>query len=289
MKNLYLILRKNSKLTAFNLIKKSAEERNINVKPIYTEDFDSSEQDFLTENDGLYRIASDTKSSALEKILINENVITFFKSYLYCMGNLKKSTGSFLTHFKNNLPIIPTIAYTSQKRVLISKYVEMLGGFPIILKVIGGSHGVGVMKIDSLESLYSVIDYLDENNIFFILRKFIDYKAHARMIVLGDKVVSSIEYKRVKDDFRSNVGHDLTIVNTKFDKKVEETAVKSVSVLGYEFGGVDILIDRDDQIFIAEVNLPCYFPRAQQYSNIDISGQMIDFLINKSKSKISEK
>ena len=67
-------------------------------------------------------------------------------------------------------------------------------------------------------------------------------------------------------------------------------AVKAVRSLGYEFGGVDILFEEEtNNPYIAEVNFPCFFPTTQRLTNIDISGKMIDFLINKSKGKIVTK
>jgi len=291
MKNLYLISRKNSDKTSFDLLKKSAEDRNICVKPIYTEDFDFTKNIILTKNDALYNLCDDSSSIIIEKALINDKVASFYTEYLNCI--YKKSDvddiTSYIIHSKNNLPTIKSILIFNNDKESLNRYSKYLGGFPIIIKALNGSHGVGVMKIDSLESLYSVSDYLYNQNDDFILRQFINYKEHARLIVLGDKVISSIEYKKIKNDFRSNSGKNLNIVNKTFGSKVESIAIKSVSSLGYEFGGVDILIDKHGNPFIAEVNFPCYFPRAQQYSNIDISGQMIDFLIDKSKGKIVTK
>lgn len=291
MKNLYLILRKDSNKTSFNLLKKSAEERGIDVKTIHTEDFDFTKSVNLENNDALYNLCDDSNSQIIEKILINDKVTSYYKNYLNCVHkkNDVDDITSYIIHSKNNLPTIKSILIFSKDKKNLNKYSKYLGGFPMIIKALNGSHGVGVMKVDSLESLRSIADYLNKQNGEFILRQFIDYKEHARLIVLGNKVISSIEYKRVENDFRSNVGEDLTIVNKKYDSEIENIAIKSVSVLGYEFGGVDILIDKNGNPFIAEVNFPCYFPRAQQYSNIDISGQMIDFLINKSKGKIVTK
>lgn len=289
MKNLYLILRKGSNKTTFDLLQKSAEERGICVKAIYTEDFDFTKNFLLTEEDGLYNLCDDLHSQVIEKSIINDKVTSLYENYLNCM--YKKSDvddiTSYIIHARNNLPTINSIlAFTNNKEKL-HKYTKHLGGCPIIIKALNGSHGVGVMKIDSLESLYSVVDYITKQNDEFILRQYIDYKEHARLIVLWGKVISSIEYKRVENDFRSNAGNDLNVVHKKFDSHIEDIAVKAVQVLGYEFGGVDILIDQDGNPFIAEVNFPCYFPRAQQHANIDIAWQIIDFLINKSKNKIN--
>lgn len=287
MKNLCLILEKALDVTRYELWKASAEVRNLSINMVSSKNFDFSTEVKLTNEDGLYRVGRGKNARLIEKVLINDNVNSFYLSAKDCIRRMDHD----LTHKKNNLPIIPTIFSITNDKLLLKKYIEQLGGFPVIIKATGGSLGIGVMKIDSLESLYSITDFLCNSigSASFVLRKFIDYKEHARLIVLGDRVLSSIEYKRVQNDFRSNSGSDLKICYKKFDKKVEDLAIKAVFVLGYEFGGVDILIDQQENSFLAEANFPCDFSDVQKYANIDISGMMIDFLIEKSKKKIDEK
>ncbi|NMB56513.1 hypothetical protein GYA19_01070 [Candidatus Beckwithbacteria bacterium] len=284
MKNLYLIISKTPSKTAlitFNLITKSAEERNIKIHKIFVEDFDFSQEIKFTKEDGLYRISTGNKSALIEKYLINSEVKVLYQNNKFCLGKLTHNIGSSLIHQKLDLPIIKTIFEITNNRELLKKYVRYLDGFPIIIKAIGGSHGIGIMKIDSFESLASVCDYLVNKGNNFIMRKYIDYIKHARLIVLGDRVISSIEYKRVNGDFRSNVGDKIDVVEENFGELVNKTAVDSVNALGYEFGGVDILIDQNNNHYIAEVNFPCYFARTQNATGFDISGAMLDYLIQK--------
>ncbi len=147
------------------------------------------------------------------------------------------------------------------------------------------------MKIDSLESLFSVCDYLNSKSEPIILRKFIKHKEQARIIVLGDKVLAN-HTNLTSEDFRTNVGNNNSRKRLvkEYDEKIKNMAVKAVRSLGYEFGGVDILFEEEtNNPYIAEVNFPCFFPTTQRLTNIDISGKMIDFLINKSKGKIVTK
>ncbi|MBU0660653.1 hypothetical protein KKG22_00570 [Patescibacteria group bacterium] len=291
MKNLYLILRKDSNKTTFDLLKKSAEEKGIFVKVIYTEDFDFTENLTLSSNDALYRISTDFKSSIIEKTLINENVICLYDSYVNCIGKMDNVLESSLMHSKLKLKIVPTIFTLPQNKDQIIKYTECLGGFPIILKALGGMHGVGVMKIDSIDSLSSILDYLNSKSEPIILRKFIKHKEQARIIVLGDKVVAN-HTNLTSEDFRTNVGNNNSRKRLvkEYDEKILNMAVKAVRSLGYEFGGVDILFEEEtNNPYIAEVNFPCFFPTTQHLTNIDISGKMIDYLINKSKDKIVTK
>ena len=116
-----------------------------------------------------------------------------------------------------------------------------------------------------------------------MIRQFIPVTTSARLIVLGGKVVDSIEYRAPKNDFRSNVGVP-NVKPKKFAKGIEETAIKAVDALDLEFGGVDILI-HGDKHYLTEVNCPCFFARAQNSTGTDIASLMIDYLHNKKNKK----
>ncbi len=284
MKRLYIIVNKSYPTqVSFTLLNQSAKEKGVEVIPIVVEEFDFLQPPSFSSEDGLYRISTSETSRLIEKFLINKEVLSFYQNYEYCVGKFDNVIETTLLHQKNGLPIIPTILYSPYSSAeLLKQYARSLNGFPLILKSIGGQHGVGVIKVDSLSSLYSLSDYIRSKSDLFILRKFIDCKQHARLIVLGEKVIDSIEYKMVKDDFRSNVGEKLHVLPQRFSQEIEDIAVQSVKILGLQFGGVDILIDQNNQGFIAEVNFPCFFPRCQLLTGTDISGMMVNFLIEKS-------
>lgn len=272
--------------TTNTLLRKACKKRNIDFIMIVAKEYDMSQKKDLDANDLLYRVGTKKESVIVEKLLLNEKCCAMYKDYRVGINKPDNVIESSILHLKANISIPKTIFALTNIRKLLVRYADQLGGFPIILKAAGGSHGVGVMKIDSLETLFSVADYLlvhDKND--FILREYIDYTHHARLIVLGNKVIDSIEYKRVKGDFRSNVGDKLEVNKKKFSAKIEESAVSAVAALGWEFGGVDVLIGRNDRHYLIEVNMPCFFPRCQMITGIDIAGMMIDYLVEKANSK----
>lgn len=235
--------------------------------------------------DLLYRastVQSGYKDAGIvEAFLLNDKVTTFYHSFERA---LSRHVSSFVAHQKANLPIPKTIPRLSCNHASLKKYADYVGGFPVIIKATGGSHGIGVMKVDSLESLNSIVDYLHLTHENIILRQFIDVSTSARLIVLGHQVVASLEYAAPDDDFRSNVGNFPNVTAKEFPAPIQDLAVKATQTLGIDFGGVDILIDNNDQLFITEVNFPCNFSRAQKVTGVDIAGLMIDFLLRKSKT-----
>jgi hypothetical protein len=269
----------------YKQLKDACIKRGVEFIPVEAQKIDLTNLPRLGNKDILYRITSDETSHIVAASLLTPEVATFYidnlQGSLYYTTNWSHTIG----HKMHGLPIIPTIADLPNDRELLKKYVKYLGGFPVILKAQGGSHGIGVIKVDSPESLFSIVDYLvsmAKSNV--ALRKYIDYSTHARLIVIGNKVVDSIEYKRAGGDFRSNIGNSPEVVPRKFSTAIEKAAIKATHIKGYECGGVDILIDKDGvKFYIAEVNYPCNFSRCQNLTGVDIAGKMVDHLLNKTQ------
>lgn len=269
----------------YAFLKHACEARGIEFVTLAADKIDLTNLPKLGAGDMLYRVGIDTKSSQVAAQLLGPKVASFFIDSTKGGFTKTHSWGRTITHKLRGLPIIPTIIDLPKDKETLNNYVKHLGGYPIIVKVEGGSHGVGVIRADSPEALYSLTDYLCTiPNVNAALRQYIDFSAQARLIVLGDQVVGSLDYKRPKNDFRSNAGTLIKAVPQKFPPEIEAAAVKATHVVGYEFGGVDILIDKDKKTFyIAEVNFPCNFARYQDIAGVDIAGLMVDHLLAKAR------
>lgn len=233
----------------------------------------------VTGGEALYRANITAGASAIERFLLGPEVVTFYRSFERA---LLTGPGSYVVHAKKNIPIPRTIYFVTRDRQRLRAYVDYVGGFPVVLKATGASHGMGVMKLDSWEALFSVVDYvLPRHDGPVILRQFIDGRESARLIVLGNRVVDSIAYHAPPDDFRSNEGTVPNVTPQRFAAAVEKLAVQAVRVLGLEFGGVDVLLGEGSAMYVTEVNFPCNFARAQQLTGVDIAGQMVDYLVAK--------
>jgi RimK family alpha-L-glutamate ligase len=263
--------------TTAKLLQLACEKIKIPCQRINPADFNELSFPRLGQDDLLYRISTSQQSAVLEKYLLLDKPTTFYSSYLRSISDIGIKS-LLLQH--SNVPIPTTIYSTNKDKKYLQACVDSLGGFPVILKASGGSHGVGVMKLDSIDSLSSVLDFVSQDS-DVVLRQFIRAKSSARLIVLGKEVVDSIEYIVPKNDFRSNIGDDPIVRPQQFDTQVQEVAIKAVSALGLEFGGVDILLDEKGKPYVLEVNFPCFFPRCQLLTGTDISGKMIDYLVQK--------
>lgn len=234
----------------------------------------------LGSNDLFYRIATGKKAKLAEQIMVTPECTTFYQDWRLAMGVIGCS---YFTHQHYNLPAIPTVPFIPNTDQGIEKAVASLGDFPVIVKVRGGSHGVGVIRVDSMPSLKSLFDYFRSQETAILLRKYIEHKYYARVVVVGDKVAAGHIAYAMGDEFRTNSGDDTEQRRDVFTPtpEIAAMAVKAAQTLGIETAGVDLLFDANDQPHIAEVNFPNNFTITQRVTGVDIAKIMVQYLIDK--------
>lgn len=182
------------------------------------------------------------------------------------------------------LPSIPSVYGVGLvQKDMLAHQIEQLGGFPVVLKKSGGSHGSGVSLVQNMAELIDRLNTIaPEDSTKYALRKFIANARHARIVVVDGVAVDSIEYIQPANDFRTNATETPNVVVTKFDSEVEAIAVAATEALGSLLGGVDILIDETGLPYIAEVNIPCNFSRNQNLTGIPIAALIVEALVKRS-------
>lgn len=128
--------------------------------------------------------------------------------------------------------------------------------FPMILKTLRGTHGIGVMKVDSKSSLVSVAQALLANsNSEVMLQEFIEHESSLRIIMVGDELLAANRrgQPKEKDEFRTN--SHLGSETEKYQPTEEELALarKIVELFGCNFCAIDY-IQHDGKLLVLEVN-----------------------------------
>lgn len=260
-------------------LKEACLKYGINFIALNSFEADYSNLPTLGKTDLLYNCA--IGSQTLESLLLNNNVTTFYLKKT--SSNLITSSTDFtLLHTKANLPQPKTIFGITTNRELLKKYVNYVGGFPLILKATGSTRGIGTIKIETWQNLISTVDYLVNTNAGFIIREFIKAKSGCRMIVLGNVVIAGADFAMNEGDFRNAV--DLTQVHyykREYPESVKKIAVEATHLCNTEFSGVDFLEDEQGNFYLLEVNFPTGFSGLINVCNVDIPFKMIEHLKNK--------
>jgi glutathione synthase/RimK-type ligase-like ATP-grasp enzyme len=164
---------------------------------------------------------------------------------------------------------------------LLRKYVEFLGGLPIVMKFPNTSGGIGVLRIDTLPGLFSTMDHERASGRLPVLQAYVPGAVHWRVIVVGDRVVGFYRNRTEPDDFRTYPSDDPDDYRLAPSLEIQASAIRATAALDVEFAGVDVLDDPRGGHYVIEANFPCYFARARLVGGHDVAGAMVDWLARK--------
>ncbi len=125
----------------------------------------------------------------------------------------------------------------------INGLINIVGGPPLVIKLIEGTQGVGVVLAETHKAAESVIQAMMGINANIIVQEFIKEAAgiDIRCLVLGDKVIAAMQRKAEPGEFRSNIHRGGSAEVVKISKEERETAIRAAKVMGLHLAGVDIL------------------------------------------------
>jgi len=251
----------------------------ITCTPLDGQTIDHTQLPVPGRGDLLYNVSRGNE--ALESLLLTEDVTSFYLRQPAFVTHNSNTVKYATAHRKAGLSQPRTIFEPAADRELLRKYVDLLGGFPIVLKVMGGTLGIGTMQVDSMAGLVSVVEYLLSTGTRFVMRQFIKAKRGSRLYVLGDKVILAGDFTIPADDFRNpSALQDLEYTVTDYPDDMQQLAIDATRLANVEFAGVDILEDEAGHFYLLEVNFPAGFALAQ-YLDFDLGGKLVTYLYHK--------
>lgn len=267
--------------TTVQLLRQACLGRGIEFVHVDPRWFDYTDDRQLQPGELLYRPSVSAVAMRVEQFLCGPGVATFYRNI---DGVYFHPSNSTLQFQRAGLPIPRTFPVYHADRQQLDAWVMALGGYPVVLKVMGYSRGIGVMRTDSPESLYSVVDFTLAEGKTPYLCAYVEHAVHWRLVVVGDRVVSGYRNRNDHNDFRTYADTDQEDDFTQpIRDDMASLAVKAVQTLRYEFGGVDVLEHPSGRLYLLESNFPCYFATPQEAVGIDVAGAMLDFLVEKSR------
>lgn len=171
-----------------------------------------------------------------------------------------------------------TAMFTSEAQ--LENAVKAIGSkFPVIIKTIYGTHGIGVIRADSNASLVSIAQQLLKMNTQFILQEFIDHEESGRILLLDGKPLACVMRTIPKGDFRSNAHQGAELKVHEPSEKELETCKKAAKTLGITLAAVDYIVI-DDEIILLEVNGSPGFEAMQKVvTDLDIGAAIINYCV----------
>jgi RimK family alpha-L-glutamate ligase len=168
---------------------------------------------------------------------------------------------------------------------MIAPAMERIGGsFPVVVKLLSGSKGVGVFIIESQKSLTSVLQVMwkIDENAELLMQEFIESEYDVRVHVLGDKVVAAMKRFVIKNDFRSNFSLGSEIESVELEKGQKEICIKAAKAVGALWAGVDMIIaKKDKKPYFLEINSSPGTYGIEKATKQDLVSKVMEYLSDK--------
>ncbi len=121
--------------------------------------------------------------------------------------------------------------------------LEQVGGAPVIIKVVRGTHGAGVVLAETRKSALAVMQAFYVEGVSFLVQEFIKESAGVdiRAFIVNGKVVASMLRQSLDDDFRSNLHQSGEAIPVKLTDEERKTAQKAAKAIGLSVCGVDMM------------------------------------------------
>lgn len=157
--------------------------------------------------------------------------------------------------------------------------IQMVGGAPIIVKLLEGTQGLGVVLGETDTSARSVIEAFRKANVNILVQEFIR-EADAcdiRCLVVGGKVVASMKRKGPANDFRSNLHRGGTATKERITPEERSIAIRSAALMGLNVCGVDLLRTHHGPV-VMEVNSSPGLEGIEKTTEVDIATKIIEYI-----------
>lgn len=158
----------------------------------------------------------------------------------------------------------------------IRDLIKLVGGAPLVIKLLKGTQGIGVVLAETTKAAESVIEAFMGLQADILVQEYIEEAGGAdiRCLVVGGKVVAAMKRQAAEGEFRSNLHRGGSASLVKITPEERATAVNAAKILGLGLAGVDILRSSRGPL-IMEVNSSPGLEGIEAASGKDVAGMII--------------
>lgn len=155
--------------------------------------------------------------------------------------------------------------------------IKMVGGAPVVVKLLEGTQGKGVVLAETNKAAESVINAFKSLQANILVQEFIkeaDGK-DIRCFVIDGKVVGSMERAAASGEFRANLHLGGTASSVRITPTERKMALKAAKAMGLKVSGVDIIRSSKGPR-VLEINSSPGLEGIEEITGKDIAGMMIE-------------
>ncbi len=161
----------------------------------------------------------------------------------------------------------------------IKGVIQMVGGAPLVVKLLEGTQGIGVVLAETQKAAESVIEGFMGVKAHIMVQEYIKEArgADIRCLVVGGKVVAAMKRQAMEGEFRSNLHRGGSSSLIKITPEERSTAVRAAKIMGLNVSGVDLLRSNHGPV-VMEVNSSPGLQGIESATSKNVAGMIIEQL-----------
>lgn len=167
---------------------------------------------------------------------------------------------------------------------MTEEVIQRAGGAPVVIKLLEGTQGVGVVLGETHKAARSVIEAFRGANVNILVQEFIREAGATdiRALVVGGKVVATMQRTGAEGDFRSNLHRGGSACKIKITPEERSTAIRAAKTMGLNVCGVDMLRSNHGPV-VMEVNSSPGLEGVETATGIDVASKIIELIEKKAE------
>jgi ribosomal protein S6--L-glutamate ligase len=161
----------------------------------------------------------------------------------------------------------------------VDDLMKMVGGTPLVIKLLEGTQGIGVVLAETKKAAESVIEAFFGLNQNIMVQEYIKEARgqDIRCFVVGDKVVAAMQRQAQEGEFRSNLHRGGSASSIDISPEEEETALHAAKIMGLHVAGVDLLRSARGPL-VLEVNSSPGLEGIEKATGVNVADAIIAYI-----------
>jgi ribosomal protein S6--L-glutamate ligase len=166
----------------------------------------------------------------------------------------------------------------------IDGVIDIVGGAPLVVKLLEGTQGVGVVLAETRKAAESVVGAFRQLDANILVQEFIKESGGTdiRAFVVGQRVVAAMQRTAPEGEFRSNIHRGGSAKKIKLTPEERSTAYRAAKTMGLNVAGVDMMRANHGPV-VLEVNSSPGLEGIEGSTGVDVARKMIEFIERQAK------
>lgn len=168
----------------------------------------------------------------------------------------------------------------------VKDLIALVGGAPLVVKLLQGTQGIGVVLAETSKAAESVIEGFMGVKADILVQEYIKESngSDIRCLVVGGKVVASMKRTAQAGEFRSNLHRGGSAELIRITPEERSTAVRAARIMGLNVAGVDLLRSNHGPL-VMEVNSSPGLEGIETATGKDVASMIIKLIEKNASSK----